>query len=162
MGAGTINITRTMDAIARIVAAVSGMDAARVFQGYKRFAEATNLEEDLDDLTAETQGYFAFKFRGKTGGLQAGAFGTPHTFEVIGRLLVKFNKDSDSDLNSAIELADAISDALMDKSNYNSGESYPQTIGYVVAENSVIESQGIMVFSFGDNEGGQMTYYGGC
>lgn len=164
MAAGTILVTKTLDRIKTIATGISGIGASRVFQGYRRFADSENLENLIAALTAETQGYFFFWFKGGGGGVEGGAYDGGHTFSVGGVLLVNLPKDTTTDENSAIELAESLKDALLVMDSYSTGEGKPKEILYGLDALETVRNRGILAFGFGGgrNGVGQMTFWGGC
>lgn len=160
MPAGTLLITRTLDRIAAIAAGVSGIGAARVHQGYRRFAEAENFDAQVAALAPETEGIFAFWFL--RGGHAADA--SDAQFDVAGELVFRLPKDASSDGNAAIELAERLKDELLDGGNYQEGEGAPQAVRYAFAGLETVRAAGVGVFSFGSDPkaGGAMRFWGGC
>jgi len=162
MAAGTIGITKTLDQIKVVAAAVTGLTSARVFQGYKRFTSAEDFYADVKALTAESQAFFSYWFFGAGHGVHLGASGgSPPVFNVRGELVCSVNKDSSTDFNSAIELAERLKDALLLASNFT-GFNAPFNILYELGSVEIVEKRGIIFWSFGAGGAGEMAFYGGC
>lgn len=160
MAAGTICVTKTLDRINVIVAAVSGIQA--VYQGYKRFTDAQNFYDIVGAGTSESNGWFYFWL--KSSG-HAFKLDTMPTFEVVGELLVPVVKNTSTDLNTAVQLAEAVKDALLLNTNWPVGNGYvgPQFISYEFDGVSISEAGiGVASFGFGNEGKGSMIFMGGC
>lgn len=160
MPAGNICVTKTMDRVNAIVSAVSGIQA--VYQGYKRFTDAQNFYDIVGSATAESQGYFYFWLK-KSG--HSFIMDSVPTFEACGELLIPVVKNSSTDLNVAVELAEAVKDALLLRSNWSStsGVVGPAYIGYEFDGVSISEAGiGVASFGFGNDGKGSMVFMGGC
>ncbi len=145
MATGTINITKTLDNIKAIAVTITGIGATRAKQGKLRLGETDNLESTVEALTAETQGYFVFWLadRGVDIVDQTG------TVKILAELLVKMPKDTTTDTNSAIELAESLLTALLRESNYNTaGLLKPTSGGYTDDGGKDTEDGGICYFTF--------------
>lgn len=97
-----------MDAIEEEVAGIAAIGASRVFQGKKRFVDATDHGNDVRGLTAETQGYFTFWIGRRSSNAQA----AEGELIVEGELEVRLPKDTTTDVNSAYDLAEAVTAAV--------------------------------------------------
>ena len=157
MGVGTNNVTKTLDRIGTIAATVTGIVAADVHQGYKRFFNEDEFYQEVLDLTAESKGVFSYWLRSHGESVKA----EDAVFEVEGELLVNIDKDASTDANTAIELAIALKDALLVEGSYAAGEAIPDRIAFEIAIN-VTQLGGIMAFNFGKDGSGTMTFRGGC
>ena len=151
-------ITDTLDNLATIVGAVSGIDN-RIHQGYIRFSATQNYEDMITALTPYTQGYFDFWFLESTLGIR----GDPATFNVAGELHVYVPKETSDDLNSPIELATNVRNAIMTPANWStSGLCMPTICTFRFVGVNVTHTPGVATFAFGGDNGGNMTFLGGC
>lgn len=169
MAAGTKVCTKCCDRIKAIVAGTGPVNAAfvaafgagaslRVYQGPKRFDATEQFFRNIEALTAEVQGAFWFCYKGGRHGVNASIA----EFSVMGELSVYLPKDTTTDANSAIELAESVKDALLLPANYSSGEGKPKEISFEFHVDWM-ESGGIGKFAFGTPDGGgAMTFLGGC
>ena len=120
--AGTVNITKCMDAIKTAVVAVTAIGSSRCLQGKEHLADSTNRDNEVRALTNEAQGYFAFALAS----VQTGKPTENGFMNVIGRLFVPVNKDTSSDLNTAYEVMNAVRLALFKQSNYEAVGCVPE------------------------------------
>ena len=151
--AGTYPETKTLDRICTIAAAQGGIGAGRMSQGFKRWSEASNLEQLARALTAYTQGYFWAALRR----VPSQGQNARHDYQFAGELVVYVPKDTSNDLNSAWEFALALRDALETESSYSDGEFVPRvTVG--LSRVDVVQGAGLAFFDFGGGDaGGEMT-----
>jgi hypothetical protein len=122
MSAGTTAVTKSLDRAVAQAKTITGIGSARVYQGYKRWAEADNFEAQVRALTPLTQGYFSVWIDEITGGGKLGK----QSFRLAGELAVTYTVESSVDLNSVWDLASALLDALQDQTVYVAGEHAPR------------------------------------
>lgn len=155
--AGSTTLTRTLDQIKTIIGGVSGMDPSRVFQGYKRFSATENYNDMVEALTAGSQGYFNYWL------LRSGTSRTAENsnFDVFGELYTYIPKDTSDDLNASIDLCVAIRNALLLESNWPNLNS-AEYVEFRFAGLNVVDSGAVATWAFGGDNGGAMTFIGGC
>lgn len=140
------SLSTMLAAVNTAAAGVTGLSSGRVKQGRKWYAEsATPLESLVGALTAESQGYFFYWLGPRTIGDR---IGSPGTATCYGMLFFKLDKDADSAMDSAYELAERLAKALSDPATFLASKVVEITYecGEEDRENS------IAVFDF------QMTY----
>lgn len=145
MAAGTDVVTRTLDAMATAVGAVSGM-TARVYQGRKVFEDNENFENVIRALTAETQGALGLWLDGCTARGQT----SPGEMNVVGLAGIRLPKDTSSDCNSLYELLRAIQRVLSLEATYQSIGSKPLEVTFAESEgpDDMAECDGISWWDF--------------
>lgn len=120
----------------------SGMASTRVAQGKRRFSETENLEEVIRAMTAETQGYFAFKPATRDTGTQTDT----GTFSISGVLYYNLPKDVTTTTDDLVDLAEAVMTALGVESHYASAGGKPIRGSYFEGED--LFEDGIAEFEF--------------
>ncbi len=150
--AGSTQYTRTLDQVIVVAKAITGIGNSRAYQGYKRFADATNFEANVAALTAETQGYF-------WAGLKrvAARENEAESFTIIGELCVSLPKNTDTDMNAAWDLAISLITALKSSTAFN-GIAKPLTMECSLHEVKTVQTAGIAYFDFGRYGNGGMTF----
>lgn len=121
---------------------VSGLTAARVFQGRKVYAENdTSLEKAVQALTDHTQGVFAFWLAPRSSGNRMTVQGSA---TIAGELYVKRPKDSSNDLAGEYGFCEALASALSDLTTF---AAFPANDVMYEDTHDDLED-GIAVFSF--------------
>ena len=147
--AGSRPETKTLDRICAIAAAQSGIGAARVLKGYRRWSETEDFQALVRSLAAETQGYFwaalrAVRSHGQT---------ELATLSFAAELVVAVPTDASTDLNAAWEFALALRDALQTEASYGDGEFVP-ALTVALRGVDAVAGGGIAVFDFGTGAAG--------
>ena len=142
MAAGATITSKIVDvAVARCVA-VAAIGAARTTQGKKRFAEGDDRHADVRALTAETQGYahVSLVSRSYAGMLSSGSV------EINVSLLIYLPKDTTTDANSALDLAENTLKSLMEDIPYNAVGGLNPTGSYQQVFDGL--DDGVLEFTF--------------
>lgn len=150
--AGANQHTRTLDQVIVIANSISGIGNTRTYQGYKRFADATNFEANVAALASGTQGYF-------WAGLKkiAAKENDVRSFSIIGELCVSVPKDVSDDMNAAWDLAISLTRALSLSSNFNN-IAIPGEISCSLHDMKTIQTAGIAYFDFGRYGDGGISF----
>lgn len=142
MAAGTVNVTKILDAIGVAVAAVTGMAGARTFQGYKVFGESENLNDDVRALTAQSQGYFDFDLGPRSAGSAIGM----GEMKVVGELRARLPKDTTTDVNSVYELAERVLRACMLEATFSGSGGQVKSGSYSIRDDEHKDS--VVIFDY--------------
>ena len=155
--AGQNLYTATLDRVIALAGAQAAIGTGRAFQSYKRFAEATNFEKDVELLAAQTQGYF-FAELGRCERTQDGLDIPP--FTIKGELVCHVPKETSSDLSSAWDLAIDIAEVLTTSTNYDAAQNQAQckSIVWEKYKHDIIETGGVFRFDFGKYGNGRMEF----
>lgn len=158
MAAGTTIYTKTLDKVLVLAKAITAIGNSRAFQSYKRFAESSNFEKDVQALTAEVEAYFFCQL----GDIELGGdgFSTPD-FPILGELVVSTPKETSTDLNAAHDVAVSLADALRQSSNFIGADNtlaLPKRVRFKRHLTEVTETGGITIFDFGYYGGGAIEF----
>lgn len=146
--AGANIYTATLDRVIALAQGVTAIGSNRAFQSYKRFAEATNFEKDVELLTAQTQGYFIAEL-GECERSQDGLDLPPFTIKA--ELVCHVPKETSSDLSSAWDMAIDLAETLTTSTNYDGSLNQAQCarIRWRKHSHDIIETGGVLRFDFG-------------
>lgn len=160
MAAGLTVWTKTLDKVLAVAKANSGIGINRAFQGYKRWANNENLEDQIRGLAAETQGYFFCQLK-NAGYSDSTTSSRPEEFSIAAELVVYVPKDTTTDLNAAWDFACGLAMELSSAANFNEadrGLGIPVRCRFNLHNLDVVEKGGIAVFDFGRHGGGEITF----
>ncbi len=150
--AANIALTKTFARINAIAAAYTGIGAARVLKGHKRFTDTENFYKLVRALTAGSQAYYWSGIRAipSQGSLQK------QIWRFSGMLYMSLAKDADNDLTTYWEYAMGLQAALETESSYGDGEHCPH-VSIAASHPEVLAKLGLIMFDFGSGEfGGSM------
>jgi hypothetical protein len=105
-----------------------------VFQGRKRFAEGTHLEEATRQMTAETKGKFSYWVDSRTMGNPSSQSPDAHSLVIAGELQVNCPTEDTSDLNDLYDLAEEIGSLLVDESVFAAIGAVPGGVSWAQVE----------------------------
>jgi len=155
---GTSFPTIQLDGVARIAGAVSGIGSTRVYEGYKRFDDCDQFEQDVEALNPETAGFWSCWISS----YDSDGDGELVRLSINGELVVFVPKDRTTYMNQANELAFEVASALLTTGNWQSDEVRPSGVGYRFDHIKHIETGGLCYFDFGSFGGGRIEFVGVC
>lgn len=155
--AGANIYTATLDRVIALAGGVSAIGTGRAIQGYKRWHEATNFENDVSLLGAQTQGYFFAEL----GPCERSLDGMDlPLFSILGELVCWVPKQTDSDMSAAWDMATDLVEVLTTSTNYTAASNEAQCLRIRWRKHShdVKETGGIFRFDFGKYGRGVMEF----
>jgi hypothetical protein len=142
MPAGTTVITKTADSIQAAVSLVNGVQVS--WQGKHRVTDG-GLEDAVRAFTPQNQGYFWFSFDQRVYFTQT----MVGEASFKGNLMVRLQKDVDSDVNAAYDLAERIGTELAREGVYQPSGSRPKMITWNPATEEQFQLEDdILVFEY--------------
>jgi len=152
MPAGTTLFTKSIDRLATLANAYSGMQ--QVYKGYTRFAEAQNLDALIIAQTAEIQARFSVWLTS----VEISDEDAP-PFTAAGEMLIYLPKDTTTDCNLMWDFIVGFCQAIRDPDSYLAGEMWPDKVVPKLHQIDVTESGGIAIIDFGAyGGGGEITF----
>lgn len=140
--AGTTILTQTADAIKAAVQLVNGVQV--VYQGKQRVTDG-GLEDAVRNLAEQNQGYFWFSLDERVYFTQT----TVAEANFKGNLMVRLDKDTNSDCNQAYDLAERVGAELAREGVFQPVGSRPKMIRFVPADTEGFQLEdNILVFEY--------------
>lgn len=142
MAAGSSILTKTADACKAAVQLITGVQV--VYQGKHRVTDG-GLEDATRALQPQNQGYFWFSLEERSYLPQTMV--ADCTFR--GNLMVRLDKDTDDDCNSAYDLAEGVGRELATEGNFSPVGSRPKMITWHPADVEGMQLEdNILVFEY--------------